>query len=130
MEEVRRLNIADHVKLLGYQPEEDVVALMNGARGLMFASLCEGFGLPILEAMSCGTPVVTSTVTSMPEVAGDAALLVDPTSEEEITEAMWQLVKNDGLREELVEKGLKRVTQFSWKKSARELFELYQHLAG
>ena len=73
-------------------------ALYRGAKALVFPSLYEGFGLPILEAMACGTPVVTSNITSMPEVAGDAALLVDPTSVEQIAEAMKQVVSENPLR--------------------------------
>jgi glycosyltransferase involved in cell wall biosynthesis len=94
---------------------------------LVFPSLYEGFGLPLLEAMACGIPVVTGNITAMPEVAGGAALLVDPTSVEQIAAAMTQIVSDASLRRELREKGLARAAQFSWAITTARVHEL---LAG
>ena len=127
--EVSRLRLWKQVRFMGYLPDEDVVGLVNGATGLVFPSMHEGFGLPILEAMACGTPVITSNVSSMPEVAGDAALLVDPRSETEIFEAMRRLLTDEKTRAEYSAKGLVRSKEFSWANSARKLAELYRRLA-
>lgn len=126
--EVRDRKLTGSVKFLGYTNEDDLVALMNGATALVFVSLYEGFGLPILEAMACDTPVVTSKVTSMPEVAGDAALLVEPTSEEEIADAMWQVLSDESTRRRLVEAGRRRVLDFTWTEAARRLRDLYERI--
>ncbi|NIO68598.1 MAG: glycosyltransferase, partial [Anaerolineae bacterium] len=85
----------------------------------------EGFGLPPLEAMACGTPVVVSNVSSLPEVVGDAALLVDPENVSELTVAIWRLLTDEDLRADMREKGLKRAALFSWEKAARETLAVY-----
>jgi glycosyltransferase involved in cell wall biosynthesis len=102
------------VEFVGGIDEEKLPTLYRGAEALIFPSLYEGFGLPIVEAMACGTPVLTSNITAMPEIAGDAALLVDPTSVEQIARATEQIVNLSGLRQELRTKGLKRAARFSW----------------
>jgi len=112
------------VHFAGVVPEAKLPALYRGALALVFVSLYEGFGLPILEAMACGVPVVTSNVTAMPEVAGDAALLVDPKSVEQIAETMMQIVGDDSMRRQLREKGLDRVARFSWSKTAGRVREI------
>jgi glycosyltransferase involved in cell wall biosynthesis len=112
------------VRFMGVVPEEKLPALYRGAKALVFPSLYEGFGFPVLEAMACGTPVVTSNTTAMPEVAGDAALLVDPTSVEQIAEAMKQVVSDHPLRRQLREKGLARVAQFSWARTVARVREV------
>jgi len=127
---LERLDPSDPVVLTGYVPDEDLPALYSGARMFLFPSLCEGFGLPILESMACGTPVITSNVSSMPEVAGDAGLLVEPLSVDDIKEKMAQLDANAELRRQLSEKGLQRAKFFTWERSARELLELWQDIAG
>jgi glycosyltransferase involved in cell wall biosynthesis len=106
--------VSSRVNFAGVVPEEKLPSLYRGAHALVFASLYEGFGLPVLEAMACGTPVITSNVTAMPEISGDAALLVDPTSVKQIAGAMEQAVSDNSLRQELREKGLARASQFSW----------------
>jgi glycosyltransferase involved in cell wall biosynthesis len=112
------------VHFVGAVPEAKLPSLYRSAEALIFPSLYEGFGLPLLEAMACGTPVLTANVTAMPEVAGGAALLVDPTSVEQIAEAMRQIVRNTSLRGQLREKGLTRAGQFSWANTAARVREL------
>ncbi|MFZ5366153.1 MAG: glycosyltransferase family 4 protein [Patescibacteria group bacterium] len=116
-----------NIKLLGYVPKEDLPALYAGAQVFVYPSLYEGFGLPILEAMACGCPVVTSNVSSMPEVAGEAAILVDPLNVEDITLGIIKALKN---RKELIRKGLKRSVKFSWEKTAQETLRVYQKAYG
>lgn len=111
---IERHHVTSRVDFAGVVPEEKLPSLYRSARALVFPSLFEGFGLPLLEAMACGTPVVTSNVTAMPETAGGAALLVDPTSVEQIAAAIEQIVSDTALREQLRERGLARAAQFSW----------------
>lgn len=113
-EEIRRRGLEGRVHLPGYIAEEDKAALLSGAVAFLFPSLHEGFGLPVLEAQACGCPVITSTTSSLPEVAGDAALLVDPRDEAAICEAMGRLVEEPHLRAELVERGFANRQRFSW----------------
>lgn len=103
----------------GYVSDADKVALLGGARALVFPSLYEGFGMPVLEAMACGAPVLTSSTSSLPEVAGDAAVLVDPTDEAAIAEGMGRLLEDEGLRDRLREAGLERAAGFDWRDTAR-----------
>ena len=114
----------------GYVAEEDLPALYSGAAAFVFPSLYEGFGLPALEAMACGTPVITSNTTSLPEVVGDAALSVDPTDADRLTEAMATILSNDSLREELRLKGLSRASEFSWARCADLTARIYHVAAG
>ena len=106
--------LRSRVAFVGIVPEAELPSLYRGAEALIFPSLYEGFGLPILEAMACGTPVVTGNTTAMPEVAGDAALLVDPSSVEQIASAMEQLVSDASLQRRLREEGPTRAARFSW----------------
>lgn len=108
------------IHLPGYVNSEQAGALYAGARFFCYPSLHEGFGLPVLEAQSCGVPVMTSHHSSLPEIAGDAALLVDPEDEEEIAQAMLRLSQDERLRQDLVEKGYRNLSRFSWEKAARE----------
>jgi glycosyltransferase involved in cell wall biosynthesis len=91
-------------------------------------SICEGFGLPPLEAMQCGTPVICSNTTSLPEVVGDAGILVSPMDRNAICQAMLSLYKSFPLREELKKKSLKRASQFSWQKFANQTWDVYQKI--
>jgi len=125
---VERLNLSDKVVLTGYVPDEDLPALYSGARMLIYPSLIEGFGLPLLESMACGTPVITSNVSSMPEIAGDAALLVDPEDVDDIKERMAQLDADQGLRRRLSRKGLQRVKPFTWERAARTLLDVWKEI--
>jgi len=112
----------------GFVSDEDLVPLYTGASVYVHPSLYEGFGIMILEAMACGAPVVTSNVSSLPEVAGEAALLVDPRSVSEIAAAIKRLLTNPALADELRERGFKRVKQFSWQKMAKQTLEVYRQL--
>jgi len=120
---IEQHHVTREVYFAGTIPEEKLPSLYGGAQALIFPSLYEGFGLPLLEAMACGTPVLTSNVTAMPEVAGDAALLVDPTSVEEISVAMRKIVSDSSLREQLQRKGRERAGQFTWSNTARRVRE-------
>ncbi|MCB9438313.1 MAG: glycosyltransferase family 4 protein [Anaerolineales bacterium] len=108
------------VHLTGYVADEDVAALYSGAIALVFPSLYEGFGFPVLEAMRCGTPVICSNTSSLPELVGDAALLVDPTSTDDIATAIGRLVKDDALRQDLITKGYQQAAQFTWQRTAEQ----------
>jgi len=111
--------LTDRVRLTGYVSDEDLLQLYNQADLFVYPSLYEGFGLPLLEAMACGVPIVSSKAGSLAEVAGDAAILVDPHSEEEIASGMSRGLADEALRGRLVEAGLERVRRFSWDEMAR-----------
>src|SRR5690606_32858313 len=104
--------------LTGYVRDDDLAALYTGARALVFPSLYEGFGLPALEAMACGTPVIASMTSSLPEVMGDAGVLVDPERTEDIARGIRQVLDNPGLVQELRSRGLERAQQFTWERAA------------
>ncbi|KKU12213.1 MAG: Glycosyl transferase group 1 [Candidatus Woesebacteria bacterium GW2011_GWA1_45_8] len=125
-----KLSISNRVRFLGYVESDDLPALYSGAIGLAFPSLYEGFGLPILEAFTCGCPVLTSKIGAMAEVAGDAALLVDPLSKNEIAAGLKKLVTDKGLRESLIKKGEERVKEFSWEKTAIETIKVFEKVYG
>lgn len=128
--EIERLGIADAVTLTGYVSDEELVALYNRAEVFVYPSVYEGFGLPILESMACGTPVITANTTSMPEVAGDAALLIDPRSEAELETALLRLCEDPSLRGQLRHKGLIRAGEFSWDRMAAQTLAVYRRAAG
>jgi glycosyltransferase involved in cell wall biosynthesis len=117
--------LRSRVNFVGIVPEERLPSLYRGAEALIFPSLYEGFGLPILEAMACGTPVVAANTTALPEVAGDAALLVDPTSVQQISRAMEQVVSDTSLRQQLREKGRMRAAEFSWASTVSRVREVF-----
>ncbi len=129
-QKVKDLGLEGQVKFTGYIPDEDLPALYNGADLFCFPSLYEGFGLPVLEAMACGTPVVTANSSSLPEVAGEAALLVDPYNVTELAAAMRRVLEDPALAEDLRQKGLERVKQFTWEKTARETIAVYEKVLG
>lgn len=120
-----RLQEHPNIHLTGFVEETDKPLLYQHAVAFLYPSLYEGFGLPILEAMQCGTPVITSDATSMPEVSGDAAILVNPNDVKEIKDAMHEIVRDDQLRASLIKKGLERAKQFSWKRAAEEVLALF-----
>lgn len=127
---VSELGLEDQVRFLGRLPDEDLLLLYNAAQVHVYPSLYEGFGLPPLEAMACGTPTVTSNVSSLPEVVGDAALLVDPRDPEALAEALWRAYGDEDLRRHLRERGLERAGVFSWVKAARETLAVYRRVAA
>lgn len=118
-----------NIVLLKNLPKTDLISLYNTAKALLFISHGEGFGLPILEAMACGLPVITSNVTSCPEIAGKAAILVDPYNEKQIFDALTSVLGSDTLRSRLAENGLRRAKLFCWDRCARETCEIYRELA-
>ncbi len=126
--EVERLGLGGRIIFPGFAADDDLPALYSAASVLAYPSTYEGFGLPILEAFACETPVVTSTASCLPEVAGDAALLVPPTDVDALGAALKRVLEDTALRWQMVAAGLERVKQFSWQKSARQLLNCYQRL--
>ena len=127
-QKVQSLNLQKHVIFTQYIDEADLCALMSGAMAFVFPSLYEGFGMPPLEAMSCGTPVLVSDRASLPEVVGGSAVIVKADSVKSIQEGLHQLHDDSSLKEQLKQEGLQRVKQFSWKRSADELYKVYQEI--
>ena len=123
---VHRHQLHPYVRFIGFMPEETLAVMYRLAGVFVFPSLYEGFGLPPLEAMASGTPVVTSNVSALPEVAGDAALLVDPYDPVAIADAIHDVLTNDSLRSRLCQKGRQRASQFSWEASARRVRDIYR----
>jgi len=122
------LKLREHVRFIGFADDADLPALYSEARALAFPSLYEGFGLPILEAMACGTPVVTADVSSMPEAAGDAALLVDPYDVDALADALARLLCDESLCANLIARGHAQAARFTWARAARELLAVYDTL--
>jgi len=120
------IGITEKVIFTGFVPEEDLVALYNGADVFLYPSLYEGFGLPVLEAMACGTPVIASTAGSIPEIAGESALLIEPKDVEALALAIEQVVTDQTLRHALIARGFEHVKKFSWEKAVRELLAVYE----
>jgi glycosyltransferase involved in cell wall biosynthesis len=123
---VEALKLGDRVIFTGFVNDDDLPDLYRGALMFVYPSLYEGFGLPILEAMACGTPVITSNRSSLPEVAGDAALLIDPTRPEELAAAMTSLLCDGTLRQELRSKGFIRAGEFTWEAVAQKTMAIYR----
>jgi glycosyltransferase involved in cell wall biosynthesis len=126
----RSLGLNGRVKFLGYVPRADLPALFSGATAFVYPSLLEGFGLPILESMACGTPVITSNNSSMKEIAQDAAVLIDPTDVREMTEALVRMSEDQRLREDLSRRGLNRAAEFSWARTAELTLNAYREVAA
>jgi glycosyltransferase involved in cell wall biosynthesis len=130
-ETVAGLGLERRVKVLGYVPEHHLPGLYGAARVFVYPSFYEGFGLPVLEAMACGTPVVTYRTTSLPEVAGDAAILLDPpVSPDALASSIVRLDEDADLRRSLIERGLARVARFDWRSTAAVTAGVYEALAG
>jgi len=127
---IDELGLKEHIKFLGYLADEELRYLYNKAAVFTFPSFYEGFGFPIIEAFCCGAPVVTSNVSSCPEIAGDAALTVDPNSVNDIAEAIGKILGEPLLREELSAKGLRRSEMFSFQKTAEETLNVYKEVCG
>jgi glycosyltransferase involved in cell wall biosynthesis len=116
------------VKFLGYCPTVDMPALYRGAAALVFPSFFEGFGMPLLEAMWCDCPVVCSNTTSLPEIAGDAALLIDPQAPEELAEALYRVLTDEALRHTLIERGQQQAAKFSWRRFTVDIVRTLCHV--
>lgn len=125
-ERVETLNLADQVRFIEHPPVEDLVGLYNGARMLVMPSFYEGFGLPALEAMQCGTPTVVSRRASLPEVVGDAGVLIDPDDPGAIADACWRLLDDPAYHAQLRAAGLARAAHFTWRETARRTLGAYR----
>ena len=126
----KKFGIEDKVTFLDYVSDEDLPVLYQNAKCFVLISLYEGFGLPALEAMSYGCPVIVSNVSSLPEVVGEAGILVDPNNAGEITEAINKVIRDNKTREEMIKKGLKQAAKFSWEKCARETLKVIEEVGG
>jgi glycosyltransferase involved in cell wall biosynthesis len=127
--EVKRLGLENRVRFPGFADDDDLPTIYSAAAVLAYPSTYEGFGLPILEAMACGTPVVTSTTSSMPELAGDAALLVEPTNVDALAAALLR-AQDTALRQTLVAHGLEQTRKFRWDQAAVQLLEIYERIGA
>ena len=123
---IQQSDFARDIVFTEFITQEELVGLYQGAKVFLYPSLYEGFGIPPLEAMACGAPVITSNTTSIPEIAGDAALLINPASSKELEDAIFRLLTDEGLRKSYIEKGFKRAKEFSWRKMAEETLNVYE----
>lgn len=121
--------LLNHIMLTGYIPNKELPNLYRLAELFLYPSLRESFGIPILEAMRCGTPVITSNTSAMPEVAGKGAILVDPTKADEIAEKILNVLNDTELRKQTIEYGIRRAAMFSWKKTAQEVVKIYEEVS-
>jgi glycosyltransferase involved in cell wall biosynthesis len=126
--EAERSAYADDIRFTGYVPDGQLPALYTGAEVFAYPSLYEGFGLPVLEAMACGTPVVCANTSSLPEFAGDAAVLVSPEDPGAIANALEEVCSEVGLRTRLHDRGCERAREYRWERSAKRLLELYDRV--
>lgn len=125
------LKIRNRVRHLGQVPDGQMAKLYRGSLALVYPSLYEGFGIPPLEAMACGTVVITAAVSSLPEVVGDTAILIDPQSVDSMVEKMLQVRDlGNGEREKLIAKGIARASRFNWNETVRRTIEVYRIIAG
>ncbi|HVU11289.1 MAG TPA: glycosyltransferase family 1 protein [Phototrophicaceae bacterium] len=125
---IRDAQMNDYVHFIGFADDADLPALYSAAQVTAIPSLYEGFGIPVLESMACGTPVVTSNVSSLPEVAGDAALTITPTDLDALIDALERLITDETLRSVLITKGLTRAREFTWDRSALQLRQIYDQM--
>lgn len=126
--DIRAKGLQEDILLPGIVPDEDLPTLLSGARLFVYVSTFEGFGLPVLEAAACGTPVITSNTTSLPEVAGDAGVLVTPGNAEELKTAMRRVLHDPVLQQQMRERGLRHAATFSWERTANEMLKVYQKI--
>lgn len=127
---IRDAGMDDYVHIIGFADDADLPALYSAALLTAVPSLYEGFGIPVLESMACGTPVLTSNVSSLPEVAGDAALMIDPTNLGAIVGGLQQLIDDHTLRADLAARGIARARDFTWDRAAQQLEQIYAHLTA
>jgi len=128
-EMVKDQGLRNRIFTTGYVDEETLACLYSNALALVFPSVYEGFGLPVLEAMACGCPVICSDAASLPEVAGNAAFFIDPSEFEDLTVAIDKVVSDGALRANLIQRGFERAAQFSWEKTANQTFEVFKSVA-
>jgi len=119
---------SESIVFTGYVPENDLAALYTGALCFAYPSFFEGFGIPLLEAMQCGAPTITSDRTCFPEVVGDASLMIDPFDEQSIADGLWRMISDAGLREELRRRGFTRASLFDWRETARLTLDVYEQV--
>jgi glycosyltransferase involved in cell wall biosynthesis len=129
-EKARALGLNGRVKFPGYVPREDLPGWFSNATAFVYPSLLEGFGLPVIEAMACGAPVITSDNSGMKEIAGDAAILIDPLDVRDMTEALTRVAEDESLRAQMSVRGLSRAAQFSWESTARSTLDVYHEASG
>lgn len=127
---VRQAGIADRVKLIGYVNDDELRALYSSCRAFIYPSLYEGFGLPPLEAMACGAPVIASRIPALVETIGDAALLVDPLDVQSLSAAITDVCENEKRRKKMVAAGPANAARFSWEKAAQSTYEIYRQVVG
>ncbi len=127
---VESLGLSKQVIFLGYVPDDDLPGIYKQAMIFVYPSLYEGFGIPVLEAMACGCPVITSNISSLPEVAGQAAVLIEPTDPGRLAEEMWLLLNDPKRRESMIERGYIQAAKFSWERSARELLAVFRSIGN
>lgn len=125
---ISKLNLQNDIIFTGYVSDEDLPGLYNAADLFVYPSIYEGFGLPPLEAMACGTPVITSNTSSLPEVVGNAGIMIDPLDIESFAESMYKVISNEDLKIKMRKKGLERAKLFSWEKCAKEVMDTYQKI--
>jgi alpha-1,3-rhamnosyl/mannosyltransferase len=129
LNEIRSHGLEKRIYFANYVDEETLACLYSGACAFVYPSIYEGFGLPVLEAMACGCPVVCSNVSSLPEVAGDAALYITPHDDDELAHKLDKIIEDSSIKENLVERGKLRAQQFSWQKTAQQTVNLFKKIA-
>ncbi len=127
-EAVNGYNVVITGETVPWVEDDEIPTLYSSAKVLLYPSLYEGFGLPILESMACGTPVITSNISSMPEISGDNALLVDPLKVEDISKKLKMLMEDNQLRKDFIKKGLNHVKKFTWEKTSKQTFQVYMDM--
>jgi glycosyltransferase involved in cell wall biosynthesis len=127
---VENLGIKDRVLFTGYVPDEDLPSLYNLADVFVYPSFYEGFGMPVVEAMACGTPVIATNVASLPEIAGNACILVNPDSVESLAEGIYSCLTSPSLMESLSQAGLRRSKEFTWENSARKTLKVFEEVVS
>ncbi len=128
IDEVGDSSLNNYITLTGYIPNSELPGIYSMSSVFLYPSLRESFGIPMLEAMACGTPVITSNTSSMPEVAGNAAIFIDPFKPEQITDAMFKLLSDQELRSNLVSEGYIQSGKFTWKNMAMQMLEVYSEI--
>ena len=130
LEKIKSIKLKNRIHIIGHVPDEHLAEIYNGATALVYPSLYEGFGLPIVEAMACGCPVICSDTASMPEAAGDAAFFINPKKCDELSAAIECVVNDEETRRDLIRKGQAQVKRFSWERTARETLDLFKKVSN